>query len=154
MGNNGNRLYVDITFGDPRGPSNVSQACSQPGYTISKLTYVQNRRYKLQCDQLGVSFLPAAMEIFGNTAPPVLELIKSLSARASEISFIPHATLYSYWLKRFSTTIQMGNARFLLDSANRMTTRHRSTFPATPGPTNALLEDIHISPHSTSRVIP
>ena len=33
------------------------------------------------CDRLGVSFLPASMEIFGNTAAPVLKLINNLSAR-------------------------------------------------------------------------
>ena len=147
MGKNGNRLYVDVTFGDPRGPSNAVYACTQPGYTLQKLTYAKNSKYKHLCDRLGASFLPAALEILGNVAPPVLDLIKNPSLRASEVSFIPHSILYAYWLKRFSTVIQMGNARFLLDSASRMSSR--VTAPPSHAPESySLLQDLHISPHN------
>ena len=145
MGQNGNRLYIDVTFGDPRGQSNATYACTQPGFTLQKLAYTKINKYKNLCDRLGVSFLPAAIEIFGNTAAPVLELINNLSARASEISFIPHSILHAYWLKRFSTVIQLGNARFLLDSASRMSSSILAP-PADVPDTEALLQDLHNAP--------
>ena len=144
MGTNGNKLYLDITIGDPRCQSYVQQARNKSGYTISRLTYNKNQRYKALCDRLGVSFLPVALEIFGQIAPPVLNLIKSLSARASEISSIPLAALHAYWIKRFSTVIQLGNAQFLLDSSSRMSSRQCSV-PSSAPSAQHLLEDTHIA---------
>ena len=92
--------------------------------------------------------MPAAMEIFGNSAAPLLELIKTLSKRASEISYIPQAILHSYWLKRFSTVIQTGNARLLLDSATRMSCNIQANASTQPD-AEVLLQDIHIAPQNT-----
>ena len=64
--------------------------------------------------------LPGAMEIFGTAIDELFELIKVLVEKASSRSHIPFHTLLPYWIKRFSMTIQKGNAKHWFSASVRM----------------------------------
>ena len=63
--------------------------------------------------------MPLVLETFGRTSDDVTKLITKLVRRASELSHFPYAVLLSYWKKRLSTALQVGNAEFLISAAGR-----------------------------------
>ena len=81
----------------------------------------KDRKYLTACHRIGLSFLPAVMEIFGNASDELLNLIKALVERASNRSHIPFHVFLPYWIKRISMTVQKGNAKHWFDSHVRMT---------------------------------
>ena len=79
-------------------------------------------KYKQKCENLGHCFLPLAFESYGLASKDVVEVISSLTEKASDLLCIPYALLLSYWKKRISTTLQVGTAKFIVDAS--MSTRH------------------------------
>ena len=76
--------------------------------------------YLERCERIGASFMPLVFETFGRVSDDVTKLLKSLVRRASEISHIPYATLLSYWRRRLSTALQVGNAEYLMSAIKRI----------------------------------
>ena len=72
----------------------------------------------------------------------VVEVISSLAEKASDLLCIPYALLWSYWKKRFSTTLQVGTAKFIVDAS--MCTRHPQRNQSLEN--SVLLEARHVRP--------
>ena len=78
----------------------------------------KNDKYKEKCERQGACFLPLAFESFGLASKEVIDIIISkLVSKASEIGNVPYPLLLSYWKKRISTTLQIGTAKFILETS-------------------------------------
>ena len=123
---------MDTTFGDPRCASNVDRARNSRGYVVSNLNGKKVAKYGTLCQEIGVEFHPAAFEVFGSTSASTEKLVERLVARAAEKSHIPFPNLLSYWRKRFSTCIQLGNVDLLFTASTRILTRSHGIRPPPP----------------------
>ena len=123
LGENGTRLYTDISIGHPCCRSYVNKACDTPGYTTNLINERKNRKYDEACREIGARFLPLAFEVFGRTSDEVMTLLKDLVQRSSEISQIPFPHLLSYWKRRLSTTLQKGNSLFIMETSEHILNR-------------------------------
>ena len=130
---------MDATFGDPRGQTNVDRAWNTRGYVINTLNSKKVAKYGHLCDAIGVEFHAGAFEIFGSTSDSTEKLIERLVARAAEKNHIPYPHLLSYWRKRFSTCIQLGNADLLFKASTRILTRSQGLQPT---PAEAFLQEV------------
>ena len=125
-------ILLDATLGDPRCSTHVNHASVTQGHTIRKLSEGKIRKYDQHCKDIGATFHAAAFEIFGSTSEATEELITKLVRRAAERRHIPLLNLFSFWRKRISTAIQMGNAMFLLKANSKILNRahgHRTPAP-------------------------
>ena len=120
MGPNGTRLFVDIRCTTPTTSTYVTHAALTPGYAITRGETEKNAKYLDKCLRIGASFMPLVFETFGRTSEDVSKLVKDLVRRAAGISHFPYALLLSYWKKRLSTALQVGNAEFLLSAIKRI----------------------------------
>ena len=77
----------------------------------------KNDKYKEKCERQGACFLPLAFESFGLASKEVIDIISKLVSKASEIGNVPYSLLLSYWKKRISTTLQIGTAKFILETS-------------------------------------
>ena len=123
VGTNGCNVLMDATFGDPRGQTNVDKAWNTRGHVINTLNGKKVAKYGHLCDAIGIEFHPAAFEIFGSTSDATETLIARMVARAAEKNHIPYPNLLSYWRKRISTCIQLGNVDLLFKAFTRILTR-------------------------------
>ena len=114
-GVNGRDLYLDVTVSHPTCQSYVQYAGRERGHTIKKKVKEKNDKYKERCERQGSCFMPLAFESFGLASKEVVNLISSLSEKASELSGLPFAFVLSYWKKRISTTLQVGTAKCIMD---------------------------------------
>ena len=78
------------------------------------------RKYDQHCREIGATFHAAAFEIFGSTSAETEDLIEKLVKRAAERRHIDYPILLSYWRKRISTTIQLGNADYLFRANSKI----------------------------------
>ena len=124
-----NGLKPDVTFGGPRCASNVGRAQDPHGYVVNNLNGKKVAKYGTLCQEIGVEFHPAAFEVFGSTSASTEKLVERLVARAAEKSHIPFPNLLSYWRKRFSTCIQLGNVDLLFTASTRILTRSHGIRP-------------------------
>ena len=72
--------------------------------------------------------------------------MKILVSRAAATSHIPYSMLLSYWMKRLSTGIQIGNAEYLLSASRRIAAHtQRGLAVAVSGAEDAAqLERLHV----------
>ena len=120
MGPNGTKLFVDIRCTTPTTSTYVAHAAITPGYAISRGEEEKNAKYLNKCLNIGASFMPLVFETFGRVSDDVSKLVKNLVRRAAEISQFSYAVLLSYWKRRLSTALQVGNADFLLSAIKRI----------------------------------
>ena len=114
FGEDGKDLLLDFTIGHPTCGTYVEHAATTPNYTLLNLHARKNTKYLQRCTEIGASFMPMAFESFGAASDQVMDVMKRLVSRAAESTNIPFSILYSYWKKRFSTTLQVQNTRILL----------------------------------------
>ena len=61
------------------------------------------------------------MEMFGATSDIFLKFLKTLAKDAAEINDTPYSTIFPYWQKWISTTLQRYNAKVLQQSQYKIT---------------------------------
>ena len=105
-------------FTDPRNNSNVIPAAIKIGAARDKRELMKENKYQAISNDLGYSFLGAALEIFGSMTKRLESLISNLVEKAANR---PFSILLPYWRKRLSMNVQQGNAKYWMDSTVRMT---------------------------------
>ena len=68
------------------------------------------------CELLHVDFKPVIWEVFGMPSDYFCDLFSSLARQISTLSKIDLSIIYSYWQKKFSFTLQLYNARLLINA--------------------------------------
>ena len=84
--------------------------------SIKKSENVKNRKYLADCELLHVDFKPVIWEVFGMPSDYFCDLFSSLARQISTLSKIDLSIIYSYWQKKFSFTLQLYNARLLINA--------------------------------------
>ena len=120
LGKLGRILLIDVVFTDPRNISNVVLAAIKIGAARNKKELMKEKKYQELSNELGYSFLGAALEIFGSMTKRLDSLISNLVQKAANRAQIPFEILLPYWRKRLSMNVQQGNAKFWMDSTVRM----------------------------------
>ena len=85
--------------------------------------------------------MPMAFETFGAVSEEAMGVVAKLVQKASDVTKIPFSILFNYWKKRLSTTMQVQNARILVNATRDIlgrNDRQEEEFDAA-----ALLEHIH-----------
>ena len=145
MGNNGERLLCDVSGGTATCTSYAGQAAGTAGHVIRVIEGKKKDKYCVKCSRVGAAFMPFVFETHGRVSEVAISFMKTLVTRAAASSHIPYSMLLSYWMKRLSTTIQAGNADYLLSASRRIAAHaQRSLARVISGAEDmALLERVH-----------
>ena len=137
----GRDLLLDVTVGTPTCQSYFEGAANHPHHTLRLLHNRKNAKYLRRCTEIGASFMPMAFETFGAASEEAMGVVAKLVQKASDVTKIPYSILFNYWKKRLSTTMQVQNARILVNATRDILgrrDRQEEEFDAA-----ALLEQIH-----------
>ena len=96
LGKLGRILLIDVVFTDPRNISNVVLAAIKIGAARDKKELMKEKKYQELSNDLGYSFLGAALEIFGSMTKRLDSLICNLVETAANRAQIPFAILLPY----------------------------------------------------------
>lgn len=111
----GQRLLLDTSCTttmhvNRAGEINLPNNAVNIGQAAQAMFTKKNRDYLTLCNDNGFGFLPIVFETNGFMHEAVCKLLQDTSKRASEISSIPAGTLYNYYLKLLSVSLQKGLA--------------------------------------------
>ena len=111
---NGGHLQAQGSFRMPtnaelEGPTGCGRASRSKN--IEKI-----EKYQAVCNRHGFSFKPLVFESSGYLHKDFREFLKSIAQNASEVKKIPHDTLYNYFLKKLSMTMQTSFAQNVIKS--------------------------------------
>lgn len=120
LGDNGRDLLLDFVIGHPTCPTYLGRAAREKHATLKNRERYKNDKYLQRCININKSFMPMAFESFGAASEGSLKLMANLVSRASELTSIPYSVLLSYWRKRISTTLQVQNARIIMEASARL----------------------------------
>ena len=137
----GKDLLLDVTVGTPTCQSYFEGAANHPHRTLRILHNRKNAKYLQRCTEIGASFMPMAFETFGAVSEEAMGVVAKLVQKVSDVTKIPYSILFNYWKKRLSTTMQVQNARILVNATRDIlgrNDRQEEEFDAA-----ALLEHIH-----------
>ena len=91
--------------------------------------------------QDSASFMPMVIETFGVASEETMGMLAKLVSRAHEATNVPYSILFTYWMKRISTTLQVHNARIVIGATRKIlsrTDRNDEAFDC-----DALMEYLH-----------
>jgi hypothetical protein len=83
-------------------------------FRADKVNAGKNTKYREKAHQNGLSFLPVIFESTGRMHPDAIKMFKSFAKLAEIPLKIPKATLYGFFIKRLSCTLQRAIANTIL----------------------------------------
>jgi hypothetical protein len=92
------------------GELNLPIHATNTGQAAQAMFDKKNDGYLQLCTTAGFGFLPIVFETNGSVHKDVIKLLDDTSKRAADTSCIPAATLYNYYLKLLSISLQKGLA--------------------------------------------
>lgn len=112
----GKDCTFDISVVNPSSSSCITEASTSQRSSIKKSEYVKNRKYLADCELLHVDFKPVIWEVFGMPSDYFCDLFSLLARQISNLLKIDLSIIYSYWQKKISFTLQLYNARLLINA--------------------------------------
>jgi len=147
FGRNGTDLVVDICIANACAKSYVRTACDIEGHAMSQLENRKIEKYQHAYQNVGVDFLPLALEIHGVTSETFKKFIRRLATEISDANDIPYCIALSYWQRRMSTTLQRMNATILRSTQVKISRRLGMMREVDLDPNDHTFNDRHTSLH-------
>ena len=123
FGRNGTDLVVDICIANACAKSYIRSSCDTEGYAMNLLETRKFEKYERAYRNVGVDFLPLALELHGVTSETFKKFFRRLATEVSENNDIPYCIAVSYWQKRMSTTLQRMNALIIRSTQVKISKR-------------------------------
>ena len=110
------RMLIDVSVTSPLVGFRPNVAGEQRiGLSAHNAYVTKTRKYNQDAQSLGFSFMPFIFESTGYLHPESLKFIRLLARKASEVKRIREETLYKYFMKRLTSSLQDGISNAILD---------------------------------------
>jgi hypothetical protein len=122
----GKDALLDITVRNPEGKSNLlnSKSATVRGGSLASATKYKTEYYRSLVDANGHRFLVLGMETHGRFGEDFSEFLKSYCRLIAARSGKAYAAVKRFWVRRFSFTLQKGNANMVIGKIAGL--RHRA----------------------------
>ena len=136
---------VTVTHPAPSDILHLNESTFAPQHFAKYAEERKNRKYRTASEQIGLRFIPIAIETYGTMGPKGSKMLKELALRHQQqsrnhnLSQESRANLIRIWRVKISACLQRANARLIISKSNRLKRNLRHGSCAEP-PETVLLD--------------
>ena len=109
-------ITLDVSITHPATPSNISSQKSDliEGSSADRTFSSKNSKFREIASKYDFNFIPIIFETYGYVHPTSLLFLNAIITKSASFHEVPRNIMKTYWIKRLSTALQIGQARHLI----------------------------------------